>query len=268
MPEEPKDNSAEKDKQVSAVAYNPLLFHNDEELYYIYKKVEAVSGAIFLVTNHISETEVIKGNLRQQALQCLGLTVNAVSGFNINIADLQKISSQLAYLNSLLDIAFWSGLITQMNSSLIQREISSVSATLNDIVTKYKNVLYLDSSFFEVPVIKDKGQEKPERVSNTGTPHKEQNTKGQAIKDKLIVFDNVPKAMSVTRPSISPDKSDRREAILKLLAQRSGLTVKDFLEVITGYSEKTIQRELLALVAEGVIKKEGERRWSTYSLPQ
>jgi len=32
-------------------------------------------------------------------------------------------------------------------------------------------------------------------------------------------------------------------------------------------SEKTIQRELQALVATGAVKKEGERRWTRYSLP-
>jgi len=42
--------------------------------------------------------------------------------------------------------------------------------------------------------------------------------------------------------------------------------VKDFAKVITDISEKTIQRELLDLVQRGVIKKEGERRWSRYSL--
>ena len=31
-------------------------------------------------------------------------------------------------------------------------------------------------------------------------------------------------------------------------------------------SEKTVQRELFALVKEGVLKKEGEKRWSVYKL--
>ena len=51
-----------------------------------------------------------------------------------------------------------------------------------------------------------------------------------------------------------------------LLRQRNNLSVKDFVTVVSEYSEKTIQRELLALVQEGVVKKQGERRWSTYSL--
>jgi len=44
------------------------------------------------------------------------------------------------------------------------------------------------------------------------------------------------------------------------------LSVKDFTRVIKDCSEKTIQRELLDLVEKGIVKKEGERRWSRYSL--
>jgi hypothetical protein len=36
--------------------------------------------------------------------------------------------------------------------------------------------------------------------------------------------------------------------------------------VVRGVSEKTIQRELSLLVLEGTVRKQGERRWTTYSL--
>lgn len=63
------------------------------------------------------------------------------------------------------------------------------------------------------------------------------------------------------------DKSDRRTIILALIKQKPNLGVKDFVKSIPNVSEKTIQRELLAMVAEGTLTKKGERRWSTYSLP-
>ena len=61
-------------------------------------------------------------------------------------------------------------------------------------------------------------------------------------------------------------KDDRKVIITRLLSKKGGLNIKDFSQAIRGCSEKTIQRELLAMVASGVLKKEGERRWSTYSL--
>ena len=42
--------------------------------------------------------------------------------------------------------------------------------------------------------------------------------------------------------------------------------IKDLTPVIKGCSEKTIQRELATLVDKGIVNKEGERRWSVYSM--
>jgi DeoR/GlpR family transcriptional regulator of sugar metabolism len=61
-------------------------------------------------------------------------------------------------------------------------------------------------------------------------------------------------------------KDKRQKIIIALVKKHRTLTIKGFTGVIKDCSEKTIQRELLALVARGVLKKEGERRWSTYSL--
>ena len=61
-------------------------------------------------------------------------------------------------------------------------------------------------------------------------------------------------------------KTNRQEQIIGLLKEKSGLTIKDFSSLIKDCSEKTIQRELIDLIRTGVVIKEGERRWSKYSL--
>ena len=59
---------------------------------------------------------------------------------------------------------------------------------------------------------------------------------------------------------------DRREALLDILKNKQKASIKDISTLIRDVSEKTIQRELTALIDEGVVLKQGERRWSTYSL--
>ena len=61
-------------------------------------------------------------------------------------------------------------------------------------------------------------------------------------------------------------KTFRHDLIINALKGQSNLTVKDFSKVIKDCSQKTIQRDLLELVSKGVVKKEGQRRWSRYSL--
>ena len=68
------------------------------------------------------------------------------------------------------------------------------------------------------------------------------------------------------RPRNDAERDDRRKIILALIKQKPALTVRDITKSIPQVSEKTIQRELFSMVAEGTLLKRGERRWSTYSL--
>jgi DNA-binding transcriptional ArsR family regulator len=60
--------------------------------------------------------------------------------------------------------------------------------------------------------------------------------------------------------------TDRAERIKTVLEAKPHATIKDIAEIITDVSEKTIQRELNSLIEKGQVAREGERRWSRYSV--
>lgn len=61
-------------------------------------------------------------------------------------------------------------------------------------------------------------------------------------------------------------KLSRRDQIVALLTRGVDVSIKDISSKIKGCSEKTIQRELNALVFDHVIERIGEKRWSRYVL--
>lgn len=61
-------------------------------------------------------------------------------------------------------------------------------------------------------------------------------------------------------------KQTRREQILSLFVKGVDVSIKDIAARIKGCSEKTIQRELNALLYDNVIERIGEKRWSRYIL--
>jgi len=75
----------------------------------------------------------------------------------------------------------------------------------------------------------------------------------------------VPKrtANTTAQPSVSPD---RRTRIQTILEAKGEATIKDISEIITDCSEKTVQRELNAMIEDNIVKRQGERRWSKYSI--
>ena len=92
------------------------------------------------------------------------------------------------------------------------------------------------------------------------TPTSVQNFQMKEVKESQPVVANV------VREKNEGGRDDRRKIILTLIKEKPALTVKDIVKSIPSVSEKTIQRELLAMVSENVLIKRGERRWSTYSL--
>lgn len=62
------------------------------------------------------------------------------------------------------------------------------------------------------------------------------------------------------------DMTDRQKKILMFVEKVSQAKISDFHALLTGVSAKTIQRDLHDLVRKNILKKEGEKRWTIYSL--
>jgi hypothetical protein len=73
----------------------------------------------------------------------------------------------------------------------------------------------------------------------------------------------VIKDIRAKRP-LDKGQTERMSQILSFIQKNKQASIKDIAGVVKGCSEKTIQRELLSLIQQGLIKKVGERRWSVY----
>ncbi len=79
----------------------------------------------------------------------------------------------------------------------------------------------------------------------------------------------VPNGGSIDTASVvvSPQSGiDRQQVILDVLRGRGPVSIKDISAVVKDCSEKTIQRTLNDLIKDGTVVREGDRRWSRYSV--
>ena len=63
---------------------------------------------------------------------------------------------------------------------------------------------------------------------------------------------------------VSDKKDKRKDDIMSFINSRQETTLKDIQGLYPTLSEKTIQRDLLALLEEDKISKQGSKRWSLY----
>jgi hypothetical protein len=81
-----------------------------------------------------------------------------------------------------------------------------------------------------------------------------------------VLLEHAARPVNPLTSSFQLKKMSRREQILSLFVRGVDVSIKDIAARIKGCSEKTIQRELNALLYDNVIERIGEKRWSRYIL--
>ena len=231
------------DTQKDIIKYTPettSFFEKDEVFSFVYKKTEKLITALYMVTNLFSDSEPMKWNVRGKASDLLSFTVgykNISGSRQFDFTD--GVKTRVMEIVSFLEIALHSGLVSPMNFSIIKQEFINLVDTFAKSESSPKESPYnaLPNSFFAGSV-----QNAAPKIPV------------ESVKDKTPTVTNVFA------------KTDRQNIILGLLKKKNELTIKDISRIIKNCSEKTIQRELVALITLGILKKTGQRRWSKYSL--
>ncbi len=81
-----------------------------------------------------------------------------------------------------------------------------------------------------------------------------------------VLMEHATRPVNTIASSFQMKKLSRRDQILSLFVKGVDVSIKDIAARIKGCSEKTIQRELNALLYDNVIERIGEKRWSRYVL--
>ena len=219
------------------------IFDKDIRRVYIYKKAERLAKAIHLIAPAFAGSPALRNRLDTIAV---GL-VDAATLPPLSARD--ALSRELLALSSVLAIAQAGGLISVMNAQLIARESH---ALLEDIATYEEPRLFLE----EAPTLATLAR----RAGSEGTGvRQDSHRSGIPSAPRIPIKDT-------KGHSSESGGSDRRKAILDVLSSKGPSYIKDISVVIRDVSEKTIQRELSALVGEGKVSRKGERRWTTYEL--
>jgi hypothetical protein len=219
------------------------------------KKAEKLVAAIYMLTSFFDVKEPMKWRLRE-----LGNQLLSFSGEPRNI---------VLEIISLLSVGKNANLISDMNFEIIHREFSSLvsqSIALEDIFEKpFLREAYSPEET-QQSVQKKVFEKAPEKHSLYVASSVSSAPSAPIIRDKPYTHTEQEKKDLKEFGAVAVKKNSRQSVIIGLLKRKKEIMIKDVSPLIDGVSEKTIQRELLAMVSQKILKKEGEKRWSRYSL--
>jgi len=227
---------------------------------YFSERAKKMVTAVYLVSNLIPSNDPLRLSIRDFSIRLL-----SILGFESSKYSLSDTASEVRGLckkiTEMLEIAFFSGYVSEMNFSVLKSEFD---AFMNELVNYENYQVRIVPESLKVGVVADKtsaavsmldvAQKSPFPISLVGMKRSSPERK------------SLPS--STSRNVAEAKKTSRKEAILSIIKRRGAVSIKDISAVILDCSEKTIQRELMNLVTENVLKKTGDRRWSTYSLAE
>ncbi|MFC1721122.1 hypothetical protein ACFLY0_00375 [Patescibacteria group bacterium] len=264
---------------------------NTGQVFFLLKKTEKLSAATYMVTNLISDTEPLKWRLREKNLVLLSDIISLrTSALSERTEYTAAVSGKIMEIISLIEVASMGGLVSEMNASILKGEYKDLEKQLEAAVMNEGYPRNTLTDLFEsVPAsYEDPAQANLNLSDNKEEGIKDRNYKGQdtytsvlynqhkrqqsrltsgngnvgAVQNKKVGSQYKVKSLAESKAI----KSGRKDKIISIVRKKGQVTIKDISAVISGCSEKTLQRELLSMVKDNVLKKEGERRWSKYSL--
>ena len=139
-------------------------------------------------------------------------------------------------VTNLLNAAVLIGLVSEQNVNIIIRELMKYTGSAHSSI----------DTFFTEPSTSLSYTAKPKTFP------------------RMSIMSDTLSNKSENNHISNDNKNKRQNDILSFINDRKSAAIKDISTLFPDVSEKTIQRELTTLVADGRITKRGSKRWSIY----
>lgn len=232
-----------------------------------YPKLNKLITAVYIVTDIMDKDEPIRLKLRTLGLEILS-DINSISRTNFS----HKVQAILSFL----DIALAINLISEMNFNILKKEFFELSSSIKDasqISPTWLEEFLLSSSKTEDKKNSDIGHSTNKGQIQTRIGVQKGSTLMKALSGIKDTNKNnlAPYESEDSRSDFDMLKKQRREDIIKVIKDNGGsATITDIKVKASGSlincGEKTLQRELVSMIRDGVLNKTGEKRWSRYFL--
>ena len=223
------------------ISISSNLFKGQEGLYFCYLKAEKIAHAVaFLCDDQVvgERGDTVAHTLRAQS----AALPQEIAELAARERAAARILSRVYSLLSLVRLCVSHNFLAEQNAALIAREYEMLAEKIAHSTAPAS----LNAHTFSVPAV----ELPPSAATLPAHPALAAAPKGHPA--------------APVRPPVSGANTARRTEVLNIVSEQGRVSIKDISKIIRDCSEKTIQRELNALIQLGQIRKEGDRRWSVY----
>ena len=237
-----------------------LLLADANYYKFIFKKTEKIVCVVFYLVDDtgkghmVSTTEMLAG---AASLTLSRVLATLTCRWYSSTGELLSLMSALVSLASNVRVARARNMLATDAADMLVLEIETVMRSLQTYITHGESGTPELATFDGTDSVGVGGSTRQRPVAPSTPPL-----------SRVAPRESIPRVSARTSENntSSKQRTVRRDAIRNILEELGESTIKDISDKMKECSEKTVQRELGAMVAEGIVQKKGERRWSQYSI--
>ena len=259
-------NKRQRDTKETTRDNKGLSLHSVHNLSSLFGKIQKMSTACYILTNHLNDNEPLKNRIRECSTSLIkDIFSTNEDSFKNRTYFFTFAEKTINELIVLFDIVFLIKLVSESNYNIMFRELISTKEAIVKLQAEADKKPFLPESFFleEIPLLTENKPSLPtlaeikEKLKNN-VLRQAHNSGYKGHYSVLYKVNN--------NGAKSADKEKRRSSILDFIKKNSDVGIKEICNHLVGVGGKTVQRELARMLEERVIVRVGNKRWSRYSL--
>jgi DNA-binding transcriptional ArsR family regulator len=231
------------------------LAANNEYYSNVFKKTERTVSVVFYIMSYIERNDQTDFHLKTMSEKAMKVHEASLATLSLYEYEAKEkifpFQQSLVALEGTLRIANAARVLTDEVLALLLGEVDLVQRYLRNHFMGVIPLTVRESEELGMVNTRPRSPRPTGSSTSSRTPSRVVIPKGDISSDAHMIYSQLV---------------DRGSRIKTVLEAKPAATIKDISEVITDVSEKTIQRELNSLIEKGQVIREGERRWSKYSV--
>ena len=230
-------------------------------------RVLNLTVALYRVTDYFPKAEILRSHLRVKANEIFERSTEYRGSAELD-HEIQLLVQKIRTMKGYLAIASTLNYVRAVNFTVLEKEYDYIERALEAEQAK----LLKHSIPEDIRRLEQVHALHPAIAVDTTLPRDMKSQEYAEKKDQATSVAIAVKALETEEaPHVLYEKKDeglneRQRIIMDYLKKSGPAKISDFYTSFRDISSKTIQRDLQALVDMQVLKKEGEKRWTVYSL--
>lgn len=261
----------ETKREIKFYKSDTVLLSDSAYYKFIFKKTEKIVCSVFYICKNTDKgqmDDMAAQSLLESAKHTLDAALATLScRWYTASNELHAFLHALIALESNVRVAQAVALLQEEIGDLLSLEIESVARTLRQYLAYEKSGAPDMASFME-EALRDSPMTSTLARSRVRATRGSVQPPGWNMASPQTDAKDVPPARRA-EVSIGHSKGqriERRRAIKDILSFKRQSTIKDIYQKMPEHSEKALQREVVSMIKDSIVIKDGERRWSRYSL--